>query len=162
MTHKTTAAQSPAATHSTPTACLLAGLLGVAASTIRRAFDEQSRISSERRARILAKADELGYRPNAIARSLNRSRTGTVAWVVGDMANPFTTAGSTPWSMAGCLCRTCSTSSSAQPRSPTWCAPACGWQAWGLRACAMTSACSPTTPTKRRPRGISSMSTSIV
>lgn len=72
-----------------PTARYLADLLGVATSTISRAFDERSRISSALRARILAKADELGYRPNAIARSLNQSRTGIVALVVGDMANPF-------------------------------------------------------------------------
>ena len=67
----------------------LAQRLGVATSTITRAFDAQSRISAAVRARILAMADELGYRPNAIARSLNRRRTGIVALVMGDMSNPF-------------------------------------------------------------------------
>ncbi|MGH8429072.1 MAG: LacI family DNA-binding transcriptional regulator [Solimonas sp.] len=71
------------------TARNLAERLGVATSTITRAFDKQSRISAELRQRIIAMADELGYRPNAIARSLNRRRTGIVALVVGDMANPF-------------------------------------------------------------------------
>jgi len=89
MTRKTTAANARSATNTRPTARDLAGLLGVATSTISRAFDEHSRISNELRARILAKADELGYRPNAIARSLNQSRTGIVALLVGDMANPF-------------------------------------------------------------------------
>lgn len=72
-----------------PTARQLAERLGVATSTITRAFDEHSRISDELRQRILALADELGYRPSAIARSLNRRRTGIVALVVGDMLNPF-------------------------------------------------------------------------
>ena len=72
-----------------PTARQLAERLGVATSTITRAFDEHSRISDELRQRILALADELGYRPSAIARSLNRRRTGIVALVMGDMTNPF-------------------------------------------------------------------------
>lgn len=67
----------------------LAARLGVATSSVTRAFDSQSRISAELRQRILTLADELGYRPNAIARSLNRRRTGIVALVMGDMANPF-------------------------------------------------------------------------
>ncbi|MNJ15135.1 Catabolite control protein A [compost metagenome] len=67
----------------------LAQRIGVATSTVTRAFDAQSRISAGLRARILAMADELGYRPNAIARSLNLRKTGIVAVVVGDMANPF-------------------------------------------------------------------------
>lgn len=67
----------------------LAQRIGVATSTITRAFDTQSRISDKLRERILTMADELGYRPNAIARSLNKRRTGIVALVMGDMANPF-------------------------------------------------------------------------
>lgn len=67
----------------------LAQRLGVATSTVTRAFDAQSRISAKLRERILALADELGYRPNAIARSLNQRKTGIVALVMGDMANPF-------------------------------------------------------------------------
>ncbi len=67
----------------------LAKRIGVATSSVTRAFDPHSRISAELRQRILAMADELGYRPNAIARSLNRRRTGIVALVMGDMTNPF-------------------------------------------------------------------------
>ena len=71
------------------TAKSLAETIGVATSTITRAFDEKSRISAVLRQRILTMADELGYRPNALARSLNRRQTGIVALVIGDMANPF-------------------------------------------------------------------------
>lgn len=67
----------------------LAKRIGVSTSTISRAFDKHSRISDELRQRILAMADDLGYRPNAIARSLIQRRSGIVALVVGDMANPF-------------------------------------------------------------------------
>lgn len=67
----------------------LAERLGVATSSVSRAFDNDSRISGALRERILALADELGYRPNAIARSLNQQRSGIVALVMGDMSNPF-------------------------------------------------------------------------
>jgi DNA-binding LacI/PurR family transcriptional regulator len=67
----------------------LAARLGVATSTVSRAFDSNSRISDSVRARIISLADELGYRPNAIARSLNQRRSGIVALVMGDMSNPF-------------------------------------------------------------------------
>ncbi|WP_236053997.1 LacI family DNA-binding transcriptional regulator [Pseudomonas arcuscaelestis] len=76
-------------TNGRPTARQLADHLGVAISSITRAFDPQSRISLELRQRILTLADELGYRPNAIAGSLNRRRTGIVALVMGDLTNPF-------------------------------------------------------------------------
>ncbi|MCY1291630.1 Catabolite control protein A [compost metagenome] len=67
----------------------LATRLGVATSTISRAFDNRSRISDEMRQRIIAMADEVGYRPNAIARSLIQRRSGIVALVMGDLKNPF-------------------------------------------------------------------------
>ncbi|WP_449433444.1 LacI family DNA-binding transcriptional regulator [Pseudomonas putida] len=71
------------------TAKHLAERLGVATSTITRAFDASSRISAELRQRILAMADQVGYRPSAIARSLNQRRSGMVALVVGNLSNPF-------------------------------------------------------------------------
>ncbi|WP_375739415.1 LacI family DNA-binding transcriptional regulator [Pseudomonas boanensis] len=84
-----TPARSNALAGGRVTARVLAERLGVATSTVTRAFDPHSRISAEVRRRILAMADEAGYRPNAIARSLNRRRTGIVALVMGDMTNPF-------------------------------------------------------------------------
>ncbi|WCM48652.1 LacI family DNA-binding transcriptional regulator [Pseudomonas sp. WJP1] len=93
MQHDSTKQGLSARQHSTPvvrvTARDLAQRIGVATSTVTRAFDAQSRISAKLRERILAMADQLGYRPNAIARSLNQRKTGIVALVVGDMANPF-------------------------------------------------------------------------
>jgi DNA-binding LacI/PurR family transcriptional regulator len=71
------------------TAKQLAMTLGVATSTITRAFDQHSRISPGLRQRILGLAHEMGYAPSAIARSLNRRSTGIVALVIGGMTNPF-------------------------------------------------------------------------
>lgn len=66
----------------------LAKLAGVSSATISRAFAQDSRIKPETRARILALADEHGFRPNAMARSLNNSQSRLVALVVNTVANP--------------------------------------------------------------------------
>jgi len=66
----------------------LAKLAGVSSATISRAFTADSTIRPETRARILALADEHGYRPNAMARSLNMSQSRLVALVVNTVANP--------------------------------------------------------------------------
>ena len=46
-------------------------------------------VSPETRARVLTAIEQLGYRPNGIARSLRMSRTMTLGLVVPDNANPF-------------------------------------------------------------------------
>ena len=66
----------------------LAKLAGVSSATISRAFTPGSRISSATRVRILSLAEEHSYRPNAVARSLNNSRSRLVALVVNAIANP--------------------------------------------------------------------------
>jgi DNA-binding LacI/PurR family transcriptional regulator len=66
----------------------LAKLAGVSSATVSRAFAQDSRIKPETRARILSLADEHGFRPNAIARSLNNRQSRLVALVVNTLANP--------------------------------------------------------------------------
>ena len=66
----------------------LAKLAGVSSATISRAFSADSRIKPETRARILALADQHGFRPNAMARALNSSQSRLVALVVNTVANP--------------------------------------------------------------------------
>src|SRR5699024_9153301 len=39
--------------------------------------------------RVMAAADELGYRPNRAARALSTRRTGNLGLIVADIANPF-------------------------------------------------------------------------
>ncbi|GAA3209858.1 LacI family DNA-binding transcriptional regulator [Dactylosporangium siamense] len=46
-------------------------------------------VSTETRAKVLAAIEQLGYRPNGIARSLRMSRTMTLGLVVPDNANPY-------------------------------------------------------------------------
>ena len=50
------------------------------------------RISKETRERVTAAAQKMGYRPNLIARSLRTRRSHTVAFLCGDIANPFYSA----------------------------------------------------------------------
>jgi LacI family transcriptional regulator len=47
------------------------------------------RISVETRGRVAAAAEQLGYRPNLLARSLRTRRSHTVALLVSDISNPF-------------------------------------------------------------------------
>lgn len=61
---------------------------GVSQSTVSRTFSGAS-VSAEKRARVLEAARELGYSPNAIARSLSKQRTDIIGVVMSSMASPF-------------------------------------------------------------------------
>ncbi len=64
---------------------------GVSAMTVSRALNEPHLVSPETRARVLHAVEELGYIPNAVARSLTQGRTHVIALVVSDIQNPFFT-----------------------------------------------------------------------
>lgn len=72
-----------------PTATTISKLAGVAPSTVSRALKNHPSISPATRARVAALAESLGYRPNAIARSLITRRSNLVAFIMGELANPF-------------------------------------------------------------------------
>lgn len=61
----------------------------VAQSTVSRAFNADSSMSEATRKRILAAARRLGYRPNAIARSLVTRRSNLVAIIISNLTNLF-------------------------------------------------------------------------
>ena len=65
----------------------LAKLIGVSSATISRAFSANGRINEQTRVRVLAMAQQYGYQPNAIARTLNNRRSHLVAVVVNAVAN---------------------------------------------------------------------------
>lgn len=50
---------------------------------------EENGISKDTREKVLAKAKELNYRPNMLARGLRLGKTHTVGLIVSDISNPF-------------------------------------------------------------------------
>ncbi len=62
---------------------------GVSQSAVSRAFTPGASISPKTRAKVLAAAKALGYRPNAIARSLITSRSRIIAVVMAYLENLF-------------------------------------------------------------------------
>jgi len=69
----------------------VAALAGVHPGTASRAINEDTRplVNAETARRVLAAADELGYRPNPIARGLKTSRSYTVGVLIPDLTNPL-------------------------------------------------------------------------
>lgn len=65
---------------------------GVSVATVSRALNGHTTVDPELVARVVAAADKLAYRPNALARALRRQKTDVVALVISDVANPFYTA----------------------------------------------------------------------
>jgi len=64
---------------------------GVAPITVSRVVNGNGPVSAELRARVEQAIAEIGYVPNAVARSLRSRRTDTLALVLTDMTNPFFT-----------------------------------------------------------------------
>ncbi len=58
-------------------------------STVSRALKGDTRISQGRRTTILATAQDLGYFPNASARSLATRRSGLIGFMNGPITNPY-------------------------------------------------------------------------
>ena len=74
-------------TKNEPTSIDVARLAGVSQSTVSRSFDPKSSISKETRRRVMAAAAQLGYQPNAIARSLITKRTNIVGIVMANLTD---------------------------------------------------------------------------
>jgi len=67
----------------------VARLAGVSQAAVSRTFTPGASVSEETRAKVLAAAEQLGYRPNVIARSLIRKSTNMIGLVVMRFTNPF-------------------------------------------------------------------------
>jgi len=61
---------------------------GVSQSTVSRVFSSEDRVSGETRARVLAAAQDLGYQPNVLARSLATQQSNIIG-IVTHISNPF-------------------------------------------------------------------------
>ena len=62
---------------------------GVSRSAVSRTFTDGASVSKETREKVIQAARELGYRVNALARTLNTRRSDLVGVVAADMDNPF-------------------------------------------------------------------------
>jgi LacI family transcriptional regulator len=62
---------------------------GVSTATVSRVLSGVGRASPATRARVVASAGELGYRPSGIARALKRQSSRTIGLLVTDIQNPY-------------------------------------------------------------------------
>ncbi|MFT4221300.1 MAG: LacI family DNA-binding transcriptional regulator [Microbacterium sp.] len=62
---------------------------GVGKATAARTLGNYGAVSPQARARVLAAAEKLRYRPNSLARSMTTGITRTIGVVVADAGNPF-------------------------------------------------------------------------
>ena len=69
----------------------VARLSGVSSMTVSRVINGGHRVSPETQQRVERAIAELGYVPSRLARGLSRQKTGTLALIVPDVANPFFT-----------------------------------------------------------------------
>lgn len=67
----------------------VAELAGVSQSAVSRVFQDGASASKAMRERVIAAADKLGYRPNAIARGLITQRSNMVAVVISKLTNLY-------------------------------------------------------------------------
>lgn len=68
----------------------MAARVGVSAKTVSRVLNEDGPVSEATRAKVLAAVEELGFRPNLMARNMRvGARDSTVGLVVPDMGSPF-------------------------------------------------------------------------
>ncbi len=67
----------------------VAAELGVSITTVSKVLNNQPDIGPATRARVLKKVEELGYRPNAVARSLTLRRTHTLGVIIPDLMHSF-------------------------------------------------------------------------
>jgi len=66
--------------------------MGLSVTTVSRALNNKSkkyRISKETEARVQKVANELGYKPNTLARGLRLKKTYSIGLVIPDISNPF-------------------------------------------------------------------------
>jgi DNA-binding LacI/PurR family transcriptional regulator len=69
----------------------VASTAGVSVATVSRVLNNNPRVKSPARARILAAIDQLGYQPSGIARNMRSQSVRVIGLVISDIQNPFFT-----------------------------------------------------------------------
>ncbi|MEU0845144.1 LacI family DNA-binding transcriptional regulator [Streptomyces sp. NPDC005962] len=64
---------------------------GVSVATVSRVLNDHPAVRTDTRDKVLAAVADLGYRPNAVARSLRTHQTRALGLVISDVLNPFFT-----------------------------------------------------------------------
>ena len=62
---------------------------GVSQSTVSRVFSDDQRVSEATAAKVLKVAQQLGYQPNVLARSLITRRTNMIGIAMAQITSPF-------------------------------------------------------------------------
>lgn len=62
---------------------------GVSIATVSRVLNQSKPVSNRLKQRIMQAVEETGYRPNAVARSMIRKKTGLIGVIVPEIANPY-------------------------------------------------------------------------
>lgn len=72
-----------------PNAYDVAKLAGVSQTTVSRVLNDFPYIRPATKMKVLNAIEELGFKPDEIARSLVKKKTNTIGLIVGNLANPF-------------------------------------------------------------------------
>lgn len=67
----------------------VASCAGTSIATVSRVLNGTGVVSDELKERVMEAVRELGYSPNAVARSLKQRSTKTIGVIISDIANPF-------------------------------------------------------------------------
>lgn len=65
---------------------------GVSSATVSRVLTDKPYVRDEVRRRVLEAVDDLGYRPDRVARSLRSRQSSVLGLIISDIENPFWTA----------------------------------------------------------------------
>jgi DNA-binding LacI/PurR family transcriptional regulator len=67
----------------------IAEALGVSAMTVSRALNNRDNVDEDTRKKVVSKAEEMGYTPNYVAKSLVSNKTYTIGVVIPEITHAF-------------------------------------------------------------------------